>query len=94
MFLCRHASTLRFIHFHNCHIEGDQLALAKWAGKTLNPQGIDITYSEGVRFPNNDDFHWDDRFETPDVEFDTALTPKHLDTWLDGRPNLGFPNLV
>ena len=35
-FLARHASTLSAIHFINCHLVGDQVSLAKWAGEVLN----------------------------------------------------------
>ena len=47
-FLARHAFTLRAIHFINYHLVGDQVSLAKWAGKALELDGIEIRLIPGT----------------------------------------------
>jgi hypothetical protein len=83
-FLVRHASTLRAIHFINCHLVGDQVSLAKWAGKALDLDGIEISLIPGthVYYLQGQS---DGTIEARPV--DTALLPENEPVWLAGRQN-------
>jgi len=73
-FLTRHASTLRAIRFINCHLVGDQVSLAKWAGKALDLDGIEISLIPGthVYFLQG---QMDGTIE--EIPVDTALLPEN-----------------
>ena len=83
-FLARHASTLRAIHFINCHLVGDQVSLAKWASKALDLDGIEISLIPGthIYYPQGQS---DGTIEARPV--DTALLPENEPVWLAGRQN-------
>jgi hypothetical protein len=83
-FLARHASSLRAIHFINCHLVGDQVSLAKWAGKALNLDGIEIDLIPGTHVYCLEVQSGDSIKEIP---VDTALIPENEPVWLAGRQN-------
>ena len=83
-FLARHASTLRAIHFLNCHLVGDQVSLAKWAGKALDLDGIEISLIHGTHVSYLEG-QSDGTIE--EIPVDTALIPENEPVWLAGRQN-------
>jgi hypothetical protein len=82
-FLTRHASTLRAIHFINCHLVGDQVSLAKWTGKALDLDGIEISLIHGTHVYVQSQS--DGTIE--EIPVDTALIPENEPVWLAGRQN-------
>ena len=83
-FLARHASTLRAIHFISCHLAGDQVSLAKWAGKALDLDGIEISLIPGTHV-----YYLQGRSDgtIEAMPVDTALIPENEPVWLAGRQN-------
>jgi hypothetical protein len=83
-FLARHASTLRAIRFINCHLVGDQVSLAKWAGKALDLDGIEISL-----IPLTHVYYLQGRSEgtIEEMPVETALVPENEPVWLAGRQN-------
>ena len=83
-FLGRHASTLRTIHFINCHLVGDQISLAKWAGETLNLDGIEIGLIPGTHVYC---VQAQSSGIIEAIPVDTARIPENESVWLGGRQN-------
>jgi hypothetical protein len=83
-FLARHASTLRTIHFINCHLVGDQVSLAKWAGKALDLDGIEISLIPGTHVHC---LQGQSDGTIEEIPVDTALIPENEPVWLAGRQN-------
>lgn len=83
-FLARHASTFRAIHFINCQLVGDQISLAKWADKTLDLDGIEISLIHGTHV-----YYLQGQSDgtIEEIPVDTALIPENGPVWLAGRQN-------
>lgn len=83
-FLERHRSSLRFVHFLDCLSFGDQILLARWAGKNLDLSGIEIR-SKGLGSISK--LQAEKGIVASEETEGLPLSRSHENLWLGGRRN-------